>query len=117
MQFFGKMLRPVIIIFILVTVIVLGSESLLKKYDIDGNVLLGANALFLLMNVFVLLMQHKAVSDPNPNVFIRSVIGGMMIKMFGVIIAVLIYVSSVQNYNKKAVFISLVLYLFYLGAE
>ncbi len=117
MKLFGKMLLPVIIIFIGVNIIIFAASGLLTRFNIDKNVLLGANLLFLLVSIFVFFMQQKAIINPNPNVFIRSVIGGMMIKMFSTVIAVLIYVTSVENYNKKAVFISLVLYLFYLGAE
>ena len=58
-------------------------------------------------------MQHS-----NPNVFIRSVMAGMMIKMFIVIVAVIAYVLlSGKSFNKPAIFISLLLYLVYLAVE
>jgi hypothetical protein len=44
--------------------------------------------------------------------------GGMMLKMFVCAIAVLAYVVIIGNdYNKKAVFISLFFYLIYLAVE
>ena len=118
MKLFGKMLLPIFIIFIILTVLILTSGNFLVKYNVDKSVLLGANLLFLMVSILVFFMQKNALQNKNPNVFVRSVIAGMMIKMFSTVIAVLAYVVSVgQGYNKKAVFISLFMYLIYLGAE
>ena len=117
MKFSGKILLPVIMIFVAFTVFIFAAGKLWEHYNIDRNVLLGANVLFMLLSMLTFLMQKKSLGNSNPNVFVRTVIAGMMIKMFSVVIAVLIYVLSVNAYDKKAVFISLIMYLFYLGAE
>ena len=118
MKLFGKMLLPLLIIFIVLTIFILSGTNLWQKYNIDANVLLGANFLFMGTGLLVFFMQKNALSNKNPNVFIRSVIAGMMIKMFSTVIAVLAYVVLVgPTYNKKAVFISLFMYLIYLAAE
>ncbi|MEJ7611065.1 MAG: hypothetical protein WKF88_07800 [Ferruginibacter sp.] len=118
MKLFGNRITPVLVVFISVTVFIVAAGALWRKYNIDRNVMLGANLLFLLINVLIYFLQKRSLRDPNPNAFIRSVIGGMMIKMFTAVIAVLVYVVSVgPGYNKKAVFISLFIYLLYLGAE
>ncbi len=118
MKLFGKMLLPLLIIFIVLTIFILSATDLWHKYDIDKNVLLGANFLFMGIGLLVFFMQKNALSNKNPNVFIRSVIAGMMIKMFSTVLAVLAYVVLVgPTYNKKGVFISLFMYLIYLAAE
>lgn len=118
MKLFGKMLLPLLIIFVILTIFIIGASNLWLKYSIDKNVLLGANLLFMSTGVLVFFMQKNALSNKNPNVFIRSVMAGMMIKMFSTILAVLAYVVIVgPNYDKKAVFISLFMYLLYLAAE
>lgn len=118
MKLFGKMLLPLLIIFIVLTIFILSATNLWQKYNIDANVLLGANFLFMGTGLLVFFMQKNALINKNPNVFIRSVIAGMMIKMFSTVLAVLAYVVLVgPTYNKKAVFISLFMYLIYLGAE
>jgi hypothetical protein len=118
MKLFGKMLMPVLVIFIGLTIFIFSATTLWIKYNVDSNVLHGANVLFLVTSILVFFMQKKALSNPNPNVFVRSIIGGMMIKMFSTVIAVLAYVVGTGNgYNTKAVFISLLMYLVYLGAE
>ena len=118
MKLFGKMLLPLLIIFIVLTIFILSATNLWQKYNIDANVLLGANFLFMGTGLLVFFIQKNALINKNPNVFIRSVIAGMMIKMFSTVLAVLAYVVLVgPTYNKKAVFISLFMYLIYLAAE
>ncbi|MFC4263876.1 hypothetical protein ACFOWM_13360 [Ferruginibacter yonginensis] len=118
MKLFFKMLLPVIIIFVLVSIVVFTAGSVWTKYNVDGTVLMGANILFLAISIVVFIIQYAALNNPNPNVFIRSVMSGMMIKMFTTVLAVLAYVVLVgPTYNKKAVFISLFIYLLYLAAE
>ena len=118
MKFFGKMLTPVMIVFLAVTLFVLLAGGLWRKFHIDRDVLLGANLLFLLMSLLIYFIQKKALTNRNPNTFFRSVIGGIMIKMFTAVIAVLTYVVLTgPTYDKKAVFISLFIYLLYLAAE
>lgn len=118
MKLFGKILLPILIIFVLLSIFIFTANTLWQKFNVDRNVLLGANALFLLTGILVFFLQKKALANSNPNVFVRSIIGGMMIKMFSTVIAVLAYVVSVGNgYNKNAVFISLFMYLIYLAAE
>jgi RsiW-degrading membrane proteinase PrsW (M82 family) len=113
-----KILKPIIIIFIVLVSFILSADKLWINYDVDKNVLLAANVLFLTMALLVFFMQKKAMDNKNPNVFVRSVIAGMMIKMFGTMIAVLIYVTLISKvYNSKAIFIALLMYLVYLGAE
>ena len=112
------MLLPLLIIFVTLTLLILSATNFLKKNNIDQNVLLGANFLFMGTGLLVFFMQKNALNNKNPNVFIRSVMAGMMIKMFSTVIAVLAYVILVgPTYNKKAVFISLFMYLIYLAAE
>ncbi len=118
MKLFGKMLMPVLVIFVTLTICIILADTLWVKYNVDSNVLLGANVLFLVTSILVFFMQKKALTNTNPNVFVRSVIAGMMIKMFSTAIAVLAYVLIVgSGYNTSAVFISLIMYLIYLAAE
>ncbi len=114
----GKIIAPVIIIFVAVTILILALRGFLTARGFDTNVLLGANTLFFLMGMLVFSLQKRALRNPNPNVFVRSVISGMMIKMFACVIAVLAYVMLTgSDYNKRSVFLSLFIYLLYLAAE
>jgi hypothetical protein len=114
----SRFLFPLFILYFSLTLIIFLLTGVFEKYAVDRNILLYANSLFLLINIVVFIFQKKAFSNPNPNVFVRSVIGGMMLKMFVCAMAVIAYVVLVgPTYNTKSVFISLFFYLFYLAAE
>ena len=118
MKLFGKMLLPLLLIFISVNAFILLTPALWLKYHIDQDVLIYANLIFLLTGILVFFIQKKALTNSNPNVFIRSIMSGMLIKMFTTVIAVFTYVMLVgKGFDKKAIFLSLFLYLIYLAAE
>lgn len=113
-----KVFLPLVIIFLIINAFLLTSRSLLAKWNMDREVLIGANVLFFIMSLLVFIMQKKALTNTNPHVFVRSVMGGMIIKMLVCIVAVVIYVVTAgKAYNKAAVFASLFLYLIYLTIE
>ncbi|RYY63518.1 MAG: hypothetical protein EOO13_19535 [Chitinophagaceae bacterium] len=114
----NRVIYPLLAIFAILSGMIVVFSKSLEKHNVDTTVLLAANGLFFLLNVVVSLTQKKALGNSNPNVFVRSVIAGMMIKMFVCAIAVLAYVTLVgPGYNKKGVFISLFIYLIYLAVE
>jgi hypothetical protein len=93
-------------------------SGMLDKYHIDKNVLIWSNGLFFLISLISFAIQKRGMMNKNPHVFVRSVTGGMMIKMLFCIIAVIAYVYlSGPAFNKRGVFISLFLYLVYLSVE
>lgn len=118
MQLKNNFLYPFIILFSLLTGLFLATNKFLISKNVDFKILIWANILFFIIYLLVFLYQKKALQHANPNVFIRSVMGGMMAKMFVTVIAVFAYVVLVgEHYNKKAVFISLLIYLLYLAVE
>jgi hypothetical protein len=118
MSLSSRFLFPILGLFLIITLVILAFSAFLQRNGIHTGVLLVANGIFLLLNIIVFLIQKKAIAHPNPNVFIRSVMGGMMLKMLVCAVAVLAYVLSVgPGYNKRSVFISLFIYLIYLAVE
>lgn len=113
-----RILSPVIILFLLLTTFILTSSRFLEQLHIDRNVLLGANVLFFLLTIISFFIQRRGMLNKNPHVFVRSVTGGMMVKMVFCILAVIAYVyASGEQFNKRGVFIGLFLYLVYLAVE
>jgi hypothetical protein len=118
MSLSSRFLFPFLGLFLIITLVIGAFSAFLQRNGIHTGVLLVANGIFLLLNIIVFLIQKKAIAHPNPNVFIRSVMGGMMLKMLVCAVAVLAYVLSVgPGYNKRSVFISLFIYLIYLAVE
>lgn len=117
-MFLLKKTVPLIIVFVLITIFILTSEHTLGAYNISSKVLIASNLFFFLLSIISISIQNKALSDKNPNVFIRSVMIGMILKMFSTAIAVVVYFfQSGEHFNKRGVFISLFFYLIYLATE
>jgi len=113
-----KIIVPLIALFIVFSGSLIAVKPLLGKWGIDYNVLVVANIIFFLISLLAFFMQKKALNNPNPNVFVRSVMGGMLIKMFVCIAAVIIYRLAAGNQvSKISVFAAMFLYLLYLGVE
>ncbi len=118
MSAFNRFLYPLLAVFIILSAAIFVCSSMLQKAGFDTRILLVANALFFLMNLGIFLLQKKALSNKNPNVFIRTVMAGMMIKMLTCAIIVIVYVSKAgPGYNRKSVFTALFIYLIYLAVE
>lgn len=113
-----NVLLPLLLVFIICNGFFLSAKTLLVKWSIDSNVLIIANSLFLILSLITFFIQQKALQNSNPNVFIRSVMGGMMIKMFVCIIAIFIYWLLMKDkFSKGTVFAAMMLYLIYLAVE
>lgn len=115
---FAKPLAPLLIVFLIISIVIGIGWDYFYAHHIDNYVLLGANIIFFLVFLLAFFMQKKALKNANPNVFIRSVMGGVMLKMFICIIAVMGYVlASGKSVNKISVFIAMFFYLIYLAVE
>ena len=111
-------IRPMMIAFVVITLTIIASLLLFPTAGIDYLVLLFANALFCLTALAVFNMQRKAMDNSNPNVFIRSVMVGVMLKMLVCLVFVMGYVFLTRPaFNRPAIYLSLLIYLVYLVTE
>ena len=118
MTFSFKVIFPLFITFLVLTAIIFAANIFYADKGIDYAVVMGGNCLFFLISLFVFRMQYLAMYNANPNVFIRSVMGGMLIKVFACVIAVVAYYFiSAAAFNKPAVYASMVIYIVYLVVE
>jgi hypothetical protein len=118
MQNKNKPVFPLIMLFLIVNAFLLTMPAFFEKHNIDRDVLIIANTLLFVTNFAAFFLQRKALQNKNPNVFVRSMMGSMMIKMLVLLGAFLIYVIAFgKTVNKPAIYISLFLYLLYLAVE
>jgi FtsH-binding integral membrane protein len=118
MNFSFKAVLPLFITFLILSAVSVAAGSFYAGKNIDYTIVMGANCLFFLISVFVFRMQYLAMYNKKPQVFIRSVMGGMLIKVFGCVIAVVAYYFiSGPAFNKPAVYVSMVIYIVYLVVE
>ena len=113
MNFSFRSVKPLFVTFLVLTAIIFAAGFLLADKGIDYTITMAGNCLFFLISLFVFRMHNK-----NPQVFIRSVMGGMLIKVFGCVIAIVAYYFiSGPAFNKPAVYVSMVIYIVYLVVE
>lgn len=113
-----KIILPLFIVFSIFTLAFICGNFFLTRSGVDFTVLMVSNCLFFFMSLIAINMQLRAMGNKNPNVFIRSVMGSMMLKMFVCIAAVMAYVlGSGKIFNKPSVYISMAIYLVYLVVE
>jgi len=107
------------LVFGIVGLLSFGLKDELLKWNIDYKVVVAANALLLLLGILSLLLHSRALSNPNPNAFVRSVMLANIIKLLGIASAALIYISLAgkKNTSVNAVFAGLVLYVIYTWVE
>ena len=118
MSFSFKPVLPLFITFLVLTVLCFAGNLFFAAKGINYTVVMGGNCLFFLISLFVFRMQYVAMQNSNPNVFIRSVMGGMIIKVFACVIAIVAYYFiSGAAFNKPAVYLSMVIYIVYLVVE
>jgi len=113
-----KLLFPMAALFVFASCCIFFLKGLLAKWNLRYDIMLLANTLFFIISILAVVMQQKALHNSNPNVFIRSVMGGMMLKMAFCVAAVAVYVVGFPgSYSAGTIFICMFLYLLYLGVE
>ncbi|HRH50929.1 MAG TPA: hypothetical protein PLP23_19420 [Panacibacter sp.] len=109
---------PVFIFFIMVNSFCLLFKDWLSSEGIDPLVLGGGNSILFFLSVVIYFMQKKSLQNPNPNVFVRSVMAGTFIKLVVIAGAVIIYLLSAgENKSNYAVLAAMGLYFVYTFIE
>ena len=119
MLLFLKKYALLFLVFTLLSIIISLLKNIgLNRFNFDTSLLRAANLFFFWLSLITLALQIKSMKNKNPNVFIRSVMGGILIKMFGSLLAVFVYVIyNNYKFDKGSMFLGLCFYLFYLMAE
>ncbi len=109
---------PVILVFIILNALFIAGRSLLQKWNADQQVLILGNTFIFLITLISFFIAKRGLKNPNPNVFMRSVMGSIMLKMLLVVILAFIYISMYgKEINKPALFTCMALYLVYTFIE
>ncbi len=113
-----KLLLPFIWVFIIVNGLVIALQSILVSMKADPAVIIWANLLLFLVSVTSLWLQLRYSQHSNPHAMVRSVMGAMALKLFGLGAAVVIYIYKTgANKNVRSVFIAMGLYIIYAWLE
>lgn len=113
-----KLLRPMILVFIFLNAFFLIGKNWLAEKNIDQEVLIAGNLLLFMVTMLTFLLTYRSLKAANPNVFVRAMYGGFIIKFFVVAIAAFIYIMvTKKNVNKPALFFCMGLYIVYTFFE
>lgn len=113
-----KRFLPLFGLFIAITSFANLFRDFLRGNGIDADVLVIGNALIFLISLLSLYFHIKGFLDKNVQVFLRSVYGSLMIKMFGLAAIAAIYILVMKKeVNKPALFICMGLYVLYTIIE
>lgn len=113
-----KAVLPIILVFIFLNTFFITGTSFFEKHGIDRTVLIAANAILFVSNFITLLLLQRSLKNSNPNVFVRSMMAGTVIKLLIIAIAFVAYAFALKkNVNKPAIYISIFLYFLYLAVE
>ncbi len=109
---------PLIVTFLFLTVAALIAMLLDKSNKVDYTIVIASICLFFLVSLLIFRMQYQAMYHSNPNVFVRSVMMGMIIKILICIgAAVAYYFTSGPAFNKPAVYLGMIVYVIFLTVE
>lgn len=113
-----KKFIPVIIFFGFTILLILVLKRSLISRGFDISFLVIADIILFLLSFFGFLVQTKGVTSSNVHAFVRGLYLSLLLKMFVIIGAILIYIFAMGgSVNKPALFTSMAFYLVYTSIE
>jgi hypothetical protein len=114
----GRSFLPIVLTFIVISVVALVARPVLAGWKLDYAVLLWGNALLFLLTVASFYLYTKGVRNNNVQVFVRVMYGSLLIKFMGCLLAVVIYAAaSRQGVNRNGILGCFMLYVLYTFLE
>lgn len=113
-----KLYLPIVVIFLLLNALIFTTRRWQEEWGFSKEVLLAGNLILFVVSMVSLLFHSRGALHQNPNAFLRSVYSSLLLKMFGIVAAVLIYaVAAENNLNKPSLFFCMALYFVYTFVE
>ena len=113
------MMLPLVVVFcVSILLIVVGKHWMYSRWNMDYMVLLVGDLILFAASLFSFRLYIKALRDSNPQVFLRMLYSSLLVKMFFVLGATLIYLFFAgKEVNKAAILGCFVLYIIYTYVE
>ena len=111
-------LLPLLIVFLVVNGILLVFRQRMDGLGVDTGTLLTGNVILFIIFLISFLLHARSFANASTQAFLRSVYGGMLLKLFGGAIAAFIYIYLFRDkVNKPALFGCMFLYMLYTFIE
>jgi hypothetical protein len=108
---------PIAITFILINALLLVGKRWAANFKMDIDIVIVGNIVLALATIISFMLYQRSLSNNQPQAFLRYIYSGMFIKMLICIFAAFIYIASVDNVNKPAIFACMFLYFVYTFIE
>lgn len=113
-----RAIRPLLILFVLVTAVGLAGRSWLLANGIHPALVVGGNLLLFAVNALAWYINVRSLRSSSPQAPVRGMYGGFMIKFFLIALAAFIYIMMAKKeVNKPGLMILAGLYIVYAGLE
>ena len=113
-----KTFLPLVILFVVISIVILLCKRLMEQNNIPVNFIFGANVIVFVITFLGFIVQMRGASASNINAFLRGVYASLLLKMFIVLGAVFIYALATDgSIHQVALLLSLALYIIYTAVE
>lgn len=113
-----KKFIPIIGLFLFINMVVFIFGNSLKEYGFNIGFLLVANSILFILTFWGFYIQTKGVRSTNINAFIRGIYSSLLLKMFVIVAAIIIYILVMGGQtNKPSILTSMGIYLVYTSLE
>lgn len=104
--------------YLIIWVILKAGESIWNQLGVQLSVLHGAHLILWVVTLFTYRMAARSFSNPNPQVSVRALMGGMLIKFLVIALAAFIYIIFVRKQvNLPALVGAALMYVIYTVLE
>lgn len=108
---------PIVLVYIISNGLIFFSKRWAPNAKIDTDVLMIGNTVLLIATLVSFVLYTRSLKHNQPQAFLRYIYSGMFIKMLICLFAAFIYIASVSNVNKPALFGCMFLYFVYTFME
>lgn len=115
---FFDVAKPLMGLFIVVTIAAVAGKDWLEQNHIDWRVITVGNFLLLDVGLAGLFIMLKTLKASNPQAFVRAMYGSFILKFFVLAIAAFIYIMMTKKaVNKEGLVVCAALYIAYTFLE
>lgn len=114
---FWKAFSPVMLVFVIATILILLLRNMLAGYGFNVDVLLWGNVFLFIMSLISFFIQQKGNNPAKPQLFVRYFYVSFLIKFLLVAVTVLVYSAIAGRINKASIITCMALYLVYMFVE
>lgn len=114
----SRLFRPILLVFIISSVVFPAASSVLTSWGTDYRVLLAGNILLFAVTTVSFILYVKELGNKNVHAFVRVMYGSLLVKLMVCLVAVLIYAAIARAaVNRNGIFGCFILYVLYTWLE